>query len=149
MRLLQSKAHSISHNIREARARDSILPMFEVSKSLPQLPGGSLSWAFQTEWTNILRDCSQKLMLATADFLVGERLPDLDKQANKLAELTLTDLSKAFPEEEKQKGLQLFSIVNQSMKQRVDKSDKVVKPSHKPKSQKSFRPKTLLSSLVT
>ena len=89
-------------------------------------------------------------MLATADFLVGERLPDLDKQANKLAKLTLlTDLSKAFPEEEKQKGLQLFSIVNQSMKQRVDKSGKVVKPSHKPKSQKSFRPKTLLSLLVT
>ena len=80
-------------------------------------------------------------MLATADFLVGERLPDLDKQANNLAELALTDLSKAFPEEEKQKGLQLFSIVNQSMKQRVNKSCKVVKPSHKPKSQKSFHPK--------
>ena len=105
MRLFQSKAHSISHNIREARARDSILPMFEVSKSLPQLPGGPLSWALQTEWTNILRDCSQKLMLATADFLVDERLPDLDKQANNLAELALTDLSKAFPKEEKQKGL--------------------------------------------
>ena len=39
VRLLQSKAHSISHNIREARARDSILPIFEVNKSLPQLPG--------------------------------------------------------------------------------------------------------------
>ena len=116
--------------------------MFEVSKSLPQFPdGGPLSWALQTEWTNILQDCSQKLMLATADFLVGERLPDLDKQANNLAELALTDLSKAFPEEEKQKVLQLFSIVNQSMKQRVNKSGKVVKPSHKPKSQKSFRPK--------
>ena len=78
-------------------------------------------------------------MLATADSLVGERLPDLDKQAHNLAELALTNLSKALPEEEKQKGLQLFSIVNQSMKQRVNKSGKVVKPSQKPKSQKLFR----------
>ena len=53
VRLLQSKVHSISHNIREARVRDSILPMFEVNKSLPQLPGGLLSWALQTEWTNL------------------------------------------------------------------------------------------------
>ena len=141
VRLLQSKAHSITHNIREARARDSILPMFEVNKSLPQLPGGPLSWALKTEWTNILRDCSQKLMLATADFLVGERLPDLDKQANNLAELALNDLSKAFPEEEKQKGLQLFNIVDQSMKRRVNKSGKVAKPSRRPKSHKSSRPK--------
>ena len=141
VRLLQSKTYSITHNIREARACGSILPMFEVNKCLPQLPGGPLSWDLQSEWTSILRDCLQKLMLATADFLVGERLPDLAKQANNLPELALTDLSKAFPEEEeKKKGLQLFNIMNQSMKQRANKNGKVVKPFHKPKSKKSSHP---------
>lgn len=139
VRLLQSKTQSIVHNITEAKANGSILHMFQVNKSLPQLPGGQLSWALQTEWANILQECSLKLMMATGNFLMDERLPQLDKQASNLAERALTSLSKAFPEEEKMKGLQLFNKVNKSMKRRVDRNGKVAKPSFRPKSNKSSR----------
>ena len=115
--------------------------MFHVCKTIPQLPGGPASWALQTEWDSILSDCSRKLMMATAEFLVTDRVPTLDKKAEDLAQAAHADLCKALPEKEKTKGLELFRIVNQSMKRpRRVKSGKVVKRKlQKPKTKTSRR----------
>ncbi len=140
VRMLQSKAHSIALDIREASSSDTILPLFKVCKNLPQLPGGPASWALQTEWDSILQECSRKLMMATADFLVSDRVPTLDKKAEDLAQVAQTDFAKILPEDEQKKSLQLFSIVNKSMKRvRRVKAGKVAKPVLKPKQKSSRR----------
>ena len=79
-------------------------------------------------------------MMATADFLVSESIQTLDKKAEDLVQAAQPDFSKALLEKEKDKGLQLFTIVNQSMKcvRRV-KADKVVKPGLKSINKSSCR----------
>jgi hypothetical protein len=135
VRTLASKAHTLGKDIEHARADKSILSMFSIKKHLPQLPGGDLTWAFQSEWENILTECSQKLMDATANYLLTEKVSTLDKMATDMAQKATLDFAKALPSEEKEKGLELFSIVDQSMKKlkkvkRV-KGGKVTKPHSK------------------
>ena len=78
VRSTASNVHFLGMDIKQATADRVILPMFSISKHLPQLPGGALSWAFQSEWENILRECSQKLMDTTANYLLTEKMRDLD-----------------------------------------------------------------------
>ena len=140
VRTLASKAHFFGKDIEKARAENRILPAFAIQKHLPQLPGGDLSWAFQTEWESILTECSEKLMDATAKYLVAEKVTSLDKKANNLAELTQMDLEKAIPETEREKGLRLFHIVNHSMKRlKWVKSGRISKPT-KPVPGKKHKP---------
>ncbi len=80
--------------------------------------------------------------MATADFLVSDRVPTLDKKAQDLAQVAQTDLSNILPKKEQKKSLQLFSIVNKSMKRvRRVKAGNVAKPVLKPKHKKSSRRK--------
>ncbi len=129
IRTLASKCHFLGKDIMSARKQERILPAFTILKSLPQLPGGELSWAFQTEWESTLRECSEKLMDVTASYLLNEKVASFEKKASDLSETTLVDLKKAIPENERDKGVKLFSIVDQSMKRlkRV-KSGKITKP---------------------
>ena len=99
---------------------------------MPQLPGGKPSWAFQTEWASILRECSQKLMEATANYLATERVSELGQKADTLASSSQTKLEMALPVEDLVKGLKLFDIVNKSMKRlRQVKLGKISKPKSK------------------
>lgn len=133
VRTLASKAHFLGKDIKQAKAENRILPAFAIQKNLPQLPGGDLSWAFQSEWESILTDCSVKLMDATANYLLTDKVKSLNKKANDLAQQTQADLGKAIPECERDDGLRLFNIVDQSMKKlkRV-KSGRVTKPRTNP-----------------
>jgi hypothetical protein len=135
LRTLASKAHILGKDIEQARADKSTLSMFSLKKHLPQLPGGDLTWAFQSEWENILTECSQKLMDATANYLLTEKVSTLGKKATEMAQKATLDFSKALPSDEKEKGLELFAIVDQSMKKlkkvkRV-KDGKITKPHSK------------------
>ena len=118
VRSLASKCHFLAKDINGAKADNRLLPNFLIQKNLPYLPGGDLSWAFQTEWENILRlaDCSKKLMDATASYLLDEKVKMLDNKATDMAQKTHADFEKALPQDEREKGLQLFNIVDQSMK---------------------------------
>tara|TARA_B110000881_G_C18537591_1_gene496681 strand:+ start:579 stop:1304 length:726 start_codon:yes stop_codon:yes gene_type:complete len=116
VRFTASKVHFLGIDINRAKAEGKILPMFSIQKSLPQLPGGALSWAFQSEWENIVADCSKKLMDATANYLLAEKMKDLDKTATDMAQKASSDFKKALPYDDREKGLELFNIVNQSMK---------------------------------
>ncbi len=89
--------------------------MYNVNKKPP--PRGTLSWTFQTEWESILAQCSQKLTDATA---------------NSMSQSALADFSKVLQSQDKDKGFQLFQILNNSMKklQRIKKG-KVTKPLQK------------------
>ena len=55
-------------------------------------------------------------MDATARYLLDEKVKVLDKKATDMAQKTYADFEKALPQDEREKGLQLFSIVDQSMK---------------------------------
>ena len=71
---------------------------------------------------------------------LNERVPTLDKKAEDLAQSAHADLCKALPEKEKTKGLQLFDIMNQSMKRtRRVNSGENVKPLQKLKIKTSRR----------
>ena len=55
-------------------------------------------------------------MDATANYLLTEKMKDLDKTATDMAQKALSDFKKALPADDRDKGLELFNIVNQSMK---------------------------------
>ena len=118
-----------------ATADKTILPMFSVQKNLPQLPGGDLSWAFQSEWENILTECSKQLRGATANYLLTEKMCDLDKTATDMAQKATLDFKKALPSDEREDGLRLFDVVDQSMKKHKKRKPKdigkVTKPTAK------------------
>ena len=65
-----SKAHFLATDIMQAKSKEKILPAFSVHKSIPLLPGGKPSWAFQVEWEKTLAECSQNLMALTSAYLL-------------------------------------------------------------------------------
>ena len=136
VRTTASKVHFLCEDMKRAKADKTILPMFSIQKNLPQLPGGDLSWAFQSEWQNILTECSKQLMDATANYLLTEKMCDLDKTAKDMAQKATLDFKRALPSDEREDGLRLFDVVDNSMKKhrkRRKQNDrgKVTKPTAK------------------
>jgi hypothetical protein len=129
VRTTLSKAHFLAQDLKSARTNNKVLPSYSVLKNTPQLPGGELSWAFKSEWESILNDCSSKLMDLSANYLLTEKVPALEKVATELANKATTDFERALPTGDKTKGLELFNIVDLSMKKvkRVSKG-RVTKP---------------------
>ena len=124
-----SKAPFLATDITQAKSEEKILPAFSLHKSIPLLPGGKPSWAFQVEWEKTLAECSQNLMELTSAYLLKDKVPSLEKMATDAANRATADVGKALPADEKEKGLKLFEIVNNSMKRlRRVKAGRVTKP---------------------
>ena len=119
-----SKAHFLATDIIQAKSEEKILPAFSLHKSIPLLPGGK-----HVEWEKTLAQCFQNLMALTSAYLLKEKVPSLEKMGTDAANRATADVGKALPAEEKEKGLKLFEIVNQSMKRlRQVKAGRVTKP---------------------
>ena len=73
-------------------------------------------------------------MAATANHLLTERMERLNKTATDMAQIAITDFEKALPANDREKGLELFNIVNESMKkQRRGKKRRTATTKPKPK----------------
>ena len=67
-------------------------------------------------------------MALTSAHLLKEKVPSLEKMATNAANRATADVGKALPADEKDKGLKLFEIVNQSLKRlRRDNAGRVTK----------------------
>ena len=74
-------------------------------------------------------------MGATANYLLTEKMRDLDKTATDMAQKATLDFKKALPSDEREDGLRLFDVVDQSMKKHKKRKPKdrgkVTKPTAK------------------